>query len=259
MNMNKESPGARLKKIRLEKGLSLEEVQKKTKIHLNILKSIEEDNLINLSPIYIKGFLKIYSKFLGQDSRDFIPDYKEAKTKVEFRPKIDKKSTSFFKNVKVILGNFKPGIKIKTVVIVLSIVIAATGLFNLAKMITLKTRRQAAKKESLTVFIPAEKKEMKPESTKVSKTQIPTVIRLGIRVKDNCFIRLKTDGRLVFQGILKKGRFESWQAKEKIEFSLSNAGVVELEVNGKLISKLGRKGQALKNVLVTKEGLSIGR
>ena len=55
-----ESPGARLKKIRLEKGISLEEVHKKTRIHLDLLKAIEEDSLINLSPVYTKGFLKIY-------------------------------------------------------------------------------------------------------------------------------------------------------------------------------------------------------
>jgi len=52
-----ESPGTRLKRLRLEKGISLEEVHKKTKVHLNILKAIEEDNLINFSPVYLKGFL----------------------------------------------------------------------------------------------------------------------------------------------------------------------------------------------------------
>jgi len=44
-----ESNGQRLKKLRLEKGLSLEEVQKKTKVHFNILKAIEGDSISNLS------------------------------------------------------------------------------------------------------------------------------------------------------------------------------------------------------------------
>src|SRR3989338_7892361 len=74
-----ESAGAKLKSARLQKGLSLEEAHKKTKIHLNILKAIEEDSLINFSPVYIKGFLKIYCKFLGVDPRDCMPDYKEQK------------------------------------------------------------------------------------------------------------------------------------------------------------------------------------
>ena len=51
--------GERLKKIRLDKGLSIEEVAKKTKVALNILKAIEDDSFINLEPVYVKGFIKI--------------------------------------------------------------------------------------------------------------------------------------------------------------------------------------------------------
>jgi hypothetical protein len=87
--------------------------------------------------------------------------------------------------------------------------------------------------------------------------EVASKIRLGIRTKADCWVSLKVDGRLVNQGILKKGRFESWQAEDKIELSLGNAGVVDLEVNGKLISNLGRKGRPLKNILITKEGLVI--
>lgn len=38
--MNIETAGARLKKIRQERGISLEDLQKKTKIHLNVLRAI---------------------------------------------------------------------------------------------------------------------------------------------------------------------------------------------------------------------------
>ncbi|MBI3991561.1 MAG: helix-turn-helix domain-containing protein, partial [Candidatus Omnitrophica bacterium] len=82
-----ESTGTKLKNLRLQKGLSLEDVHKKTKIHLNILKAIEEDSLVNFSPVYIKGFLKIYCKSLGVDPRDCISDYKENKAK--FTPESD--------------------------------------------------------------------------------------------------------------------------------------------------------------------------
>lgn len=82
-------------------------------------------------------------------------------------------------------------------------------------------------------------------------------IRLVIRSKEDCWVQLKLDGKLVFQNILKKGLFESWQARQKIVFSLGNAGGIDLEVNGKIIPSLGRRGQVLKNILVTKEGLYI--
>ncbi|MCX5703554.1 MAG: DUF4115 domain-containing protein, partial [Candidatus Omnitrophica bacterium] len=91
------------------------------------------------------------------------------------------------------------------------------------------------------------------------KKEAVSGIRLGVRARENCWISLKVDGHLVFQRVLEKGRFESWQAKDKIEFSLSNAAAVELEVNGQLFSNLGRRGQPRKNILITKEGLNIAR
>ena len=95
------------------------------------------------------------------------------------------------------------------------------------------------------------------EETPRPAATAPSGIRLIIRARENCYIQLKTDGHVVFQNVLKKGRFESWSAKEKIEFSLSNAGAVDLEINGRTISNLGRKKQPLKHVIVTKEGLMI--
>jgi len=56
--------------------------------------------------------------------------------------------------------------------------------------------------------------------------------------------------------MLERGRFESWQAQERIVLSVGDAGVVELEINGQMFKNLGRKGQACKNIIITKEGMS---
>ena len=240
--MMKETAGVRLKKLRLEKGLTLEEVQKRTKIHLNILKAIEEDSLINLNPVYIKGFLKIYCRLLGADPRSIIPDYRELKAEVHLKSKVGVEKDFF--------GRFRPRINPRIVFIVIGIAIVIFGALSLIKFISLKVKDKK---------VVAQKKETSAAAFSKAHAPVSSVIRLGIRARDKCYIVLKTDGKVVLQGELKKGRFESWQAKEKIEFSLGNAGVVDLEVNGKLISSLGKKGQALKNIVVTREGLSIKR
>jgi len=280
---NIESQGDRLKKIRQELGLSLEEVQKKTKIHLNILKAIEGDSLTGLSPVYLKGFLKIYCKFLGVDPKDYIPDYKETQTKVS--PILANKDLShkpakflgLFKTASVKLGFFKATFKkIKTsFIFILVTIFVVLGLFNLGKFISSRRKEQhlTPKKSSLAKLPKAEsRKEQRLQKTStvtitpksqvkeaLLQKEIPSVIRLGIRARENCWVSLKADGRVVFQRVLEKGRSETWQAKNKIELSLGNAGAVELEVNGQLFSNLGRKGQVLKNILITKEGLNIGR
>ena len=267
-----ESTGARLKKLRLEKGFSLEEVHKNTKIHLDILKALEEDSLINFSPIYIKGFLKIYCKFLGVNPRDYIPDYKEPQSRFEKVSATQEKPVSFLKAASIRLASLKAKhINIRRVFIfILILIFLSMGLFSLGKLISSK-RISLSKKAKSSVLPPAKAKKRlemtKPEKTKTLTTMpkavvpqdITGAIRLGIQAKEDCWIQLKTDGRVVFQNILKKGRSESWQAKDKIELSLGSAGSVVLEVNGKLIPSLGRKGQVLKNILITKEGLNIPR
>ena len=277
------SEGERLKKLRLEKGISLEEAHKKTKIHLNILKSIEGDSLSDINEVYLKGFLKIYCNFLGADPKDYIPDYKGKPTIIKDAQTaeyvLDKpaKSPSFFENATVRMSSFRPTKKVKTVFVLLLItMLLAIGLFNLGKIISSKRALVHSTKEKRAPLVvekrqnaQIQKEQQQPKVTTVSpKIQLPkappqketaALIKLIIRTRENCWVSVKADGRVVFQRVLEKGRFENWQAKDKIEVSLGNAGVVELEVNGQPFSNLGRRGQARKNIVITKEGLNIGR
>jgi cytoskeletal protein RodZ len=248
-----ESAGARLKKIRQEKGLSLEEVQKKTKIYLNILKAIEGDSLTDLSPIYLKGFLKIYCKFLGVDPKDYIPDYKETQSQPL--------NVIVTKDVKTATGRLdflkSTGKKNKRIFIFILIIIALSlVLYNLGKVVSSRHKLQLTRARPV-YFIP--KKAKHAADNTVAKKETTSGIKLGIRAHENCWVDLRADGRLIFRRVLEKGRFETWQAKDRIELSLGNAGAVELEVNGQRFLNLGRKRQAIKGIVITKEGLNIGR
>jgi len=252
-----ESPGARLKKIRLEKGISLEEAHKKTKIHLNILKALEEDSPISLNPVYIRGFLKIYCKFLGVDPADYITDYKEPSPKISPILKVEDKLAWTEKEISLKIFSLKIPIKIKSLIILISSILFVIFFFYLGISISLK------KQKSSLVTSPLE---VKPALTKLEpKSQIPSslkptplkTIRLTIAVKENCWIKVRVDGRLLAQRNFKKGTSETWEAKDKIELALSNASAVDLIVNDQHFSNLGKRGQVIRSILITKEGLNI--
>ncbi|TRZ96422.1 helix-turn-helix domain-containing protein [bacterium] len=266
-----ESPGAKLKRIRLEKGLSLEEVHKKTKIHLDILKSIEEDSLVNFSPVYIKGFLKIYGNFLGVDISEFV-FVPRADTIVKKAPQEKLGAFSLFKLHSFNLSAIKPKINIKIMSLVILGLVLLIGIFYLGKGISSlrASRAQAAKRSVLLTEKKVDKKttvlktqiklplKAKPKNQDIknpAKKIFTSGVRLTIHAKEDCWVQLKADGKLIGRNVLKKGKTETWQAKEKIEFSLNNAGAVDLEVNNKSIPSLGRRNQAIKNALVNKEGL----
>ncbi|MDD4953706.1 MAG: DUF4115 domain-containing protein [Candidatus Omnitrophica bacterium] len=276
--MNIESSGSRIKKIRLEKGLTLEEAHKKTKIHMNILEALEGDGLTNLSPIYLKSFLKIYCQFLGVDPKDYITDYKEARKEIRTKEEASVPAKPLEPVSSIKKGAFS-GFDFfdlirkskRYLVFVLIIIFAWMAVVNLGKFISHRRKATVAQKQAPVnrpeVVKPRARKAVAPKAKAksrglpVSAPRKETVsgIRLGIKTRENCWISLKVDGRVVFQRILEKGRFESWQAKDKIELSLGNAGAVELEVNGQLFSNLGRRGQALKNIIITADGLKIGK
>ena len=241
--------GERLRRLRKAKGLSLEEVHQKTKIHIRILKALEEDRAIEISPAYIKGLLKIYCNILGVDPVDFIQEYSKAKieppkeevfdsSKIEEKPPLVKPHIS--------LSMIKKKIKIKPIIFVICLLVLAILTFKLGKKVS--TYRASRLKQSSPTQ-PVTKPEVSSPAPIISKPS------LGIRAKENCWLEVKTDDRTIFKGILEKGNFEYWEAKEQIQFSLGNAGGVEVEVNGQRLPSLGRRRQVIKNIKITKSGL----
>lgn len=103
-----------------------------------------------------------------------------------------------------------------------------------------------------------------PKSVSVS-TPVETPVKeqekivLTIKAKKKNWSQVKMDGKIVFQGVLAKGSAETWSAKERFELWLGDAGAVQLEFNGKIFDKIGRPGQILKHVVLTRSGLSIKR
>lgn len=261
--MNIETAGLRLKKIRQERGFSLEDVQKKTKIHLNVLRAIEGDSVSNLSPIYLKGFIKIYCNFLGLDTKDFIgqgtkPD-KPVLNATIGRPIGERaeKRTSFIKDASVKLGSMRPWFNLKKIIIPAVLIIIFIFLISSCFKLISSGRRKPAQRAK--ILMPVSVSKAADKKSKVNALTLGQNFTLQIFARNKSWISAKVDGKVIFHGVLARGRSETWQAKEKVELSLGDAGAVELQVNDQRFSNLGRRGQPLKNILINKDGLKISR
>jgi cytoskeleton protein RodZ len=247
-----ETRGERLSRLRKAKGLTLEKVHKRTKIHIEVLKALEQDAVSDMAPAYVSGLLKIYCHFLGVDPKDFIGE--PVQDRMMPALPLDKPRV----NVSVIKDQFR----LKPVIIVVGLVFLAIVAFKFGKNISLYRESRLKKQPAAVKKV---SKAAKRDSANVqSAAPVPLVSssvvsepKLGIRAKEDCWLEVKIDGKTIFRNILKKGHFEYWEAKKRIEFSLGNAGGVEVEVNGKLFSPLGRRGQVIKNIIITKEGLRV--
>jgi cytoskeletal protein RodZ len=74
-----DSVGEVFKQVREAKGLTLEEVASKTRIHPEFLKALEEGNFAKLpDQVFAKGFVRAYARSLGMDEEDAIRRFGES-------------------------------------------------------------------------------------------------------------------------------------------------------------------------------------
>ena len=266
-----ENPTVELKKMRMKRGITLEEVHKKTKIHVSILKAIEGDAVTGINPIYLKSFIKIYCKYLGVDPDLYIPKLKD-KQPVSFGPLVrggpvesrEKKPDPVLSAAPKKLGFKMPKINFKAIVYAGVTGFLLFGLFSLGRFIATRPKALPVPvKQAKVKPAPIIKKAVAPKAATIAVTAVTpqkavtavTEIRLSIYAREKCWVELKADGRMVYRGRLEKGRSESWKAKDKMELTLGDAGAVELQVNDQRFTNLGRRGTPRKNIIITKEGL----
>ncbi len=98
-------------------------------------------------------------------------------------------------------------------------------------------------------------------STVKSEPKAPSTeeINLTVRAKRNSWLQVRVDGVVVFQSTLSRGAVEDWTAKDKIEISGKDINDLEFELNGKLISSLGKADRQARRLIVTKDGMAIKR
>ena len=87
--------GDYLKREREFRNISREEISRTTKIRESILRAIEENQLESIdSPIFVKGFLRAYAKYVGLDPDDVVLRYEASLENEEENPAPKKKTDS---------------------------------------------------------------------------------------------------------------------------------------------------------------------
>jgi cytoskeletal protein RodZ len=260
----------KIKEKRKAAGYSIEEVVKKTKLHPSVIRDIENCNLGNITPIYIKGFVKIYASFLGIELKDELEEIKEKVSSQIKKPKKKKESgqNPIFKLFKIIakkITKISPRTRKKIVTIAVVLVVFWLGFlgirFSFRKVLAFfrnrpKTEQQAVKKIPKVQTAPAQTQADKPKPINVGKLDQITV---SLTVKEDCYIRAISDGKIIFDGVLDKGEVETWRADKELEFKISDGSAVYLEVDGEPIPKLSSIHKPIKSLVINSSGITVNK
>ena len=252
------SVGKRLREAREKKSLTIEQVQKQTKIHSTVLIGLEEGRPNDtLTDTYIRSFLKKYAQFLSINSVELLKEYFTAHTESP-APNIPAQENVLSKETQS-----SPKFLYMTGLAVAAIISLMLLIFITGKVSTaFKKARPVQQKKSLVAAAkkkpvarsarPGQKKKPAVNTRSETKELVPktTPLILEIKVKEAVLVTLKKDGILFFDRVLPAGLVEKTVANNSIELDIAKAGSLDLTLNGRPIALQS------KNVII---GLEITR
>ena len=256
--------GPILEKRRLEKGLSLKEVEQATKIRTRYLQGLErEDPTVLPDPVYARGFLKTYANFLGLDGEHLSRELRDRRSpRRERQLNHEAPGTSDFDRPLITPGGVGEaergrvsGATILTVTLAVLVLAAVIGALYYVGSRSAGTDAEDAPDEpaveqedpgpsqkeepatKTTTSTPGgatgEAEEDAPETTPVTVTVVGAPAGLTVTV----------DGAVALDQFAQPDFSQTFEAQNSVTVSTANAGAVEVEVDGENQGRLGRSGQ----------------
>lgn len=253
--------GNELKKLRQQKGLSLQEISNLTRINSRYLEYLEENNFAFLPEVYVKSFLKTYVKALGGDEKIFFEALNEAlnpKEKIyeEISPqqdteKLTKTQEEIFPLKKFLIGKTN----ILTFKNIFFVVLSILILFIFFYLI-LSKQHETKEMEKVTSAEQMFEQTDHNNSQIISNfAQVDSLI-LAINAKDSVWIQIKIDDTKIEEVYLRNGDMKKFKAKNDFQLLIGNAGAVILYLNETELPFTGVKG-SVKRLKVDKDGVKL--
>lgn len=232
-----ESIGSRIKSVRESKGISIGQAQKDTRISSRILSAIEGDRAHEIisGPLYVKSFIKKYADYLGLDGRSLAESYTGEKPRSREQVSVMNKEK---KPVEL------PVKKIIYIAAAILIILLGIKLILFAGSKTIAFFKSRPKIERKAVAAKTKPEQKKPVAI-ITKSSFPPIIKgenltLSLKTRADVYLKLTSDGAIIYDGMLRRGSSEKWEAKESFEISTSRAEVLAVDLNGTSLGPLGK-------------------
>ena len=243
--------GHKLKQIRIQNKMTLEEISFKTKININYLNAIEEGNISQLPEAYLKMFIKTYAKIMSvqlpleltekkspkRENDDTIEESTESDIENDTSPFSTKKTIFNKKNIIRIITNYRNLIFIIFIILLTVIVFTAYNFFfkddeishikePAIKVITVNSD----KNHQISVNV--------RDSIKISnEVKQQDSLSFKITAIDSSYLLYCKDSKKVKEMMLIPGKKLALKASKLIEVKIGNSRGVELEYGGNKVLK----------------------
>ena len=247
-----------LRREREKQGLTIADIEKGTSIRGLYIEHIERGNIGDLPGlVYAKGFVRNYAKFLRLNAEALVQQFAEENgstpppvpAEPESAPRRISLSTVGDESLSSIsIGGTRSSYasifgKLAAGIIVLAALVgggvAAISAINSPAQVPaappVKTEQPAA---------PAAAAEADASDT--ARAAHTDGVNVSVTLTERCWTEVSVDGKSVFEGIIEKGKTESWKGKESVVIRAGNAGALDVTFNGRKLGKFGDNGEVLE-------------
>ena len=247
-----------LRREREKQGLTIADIEKGTSIRGIYIEHIERGNIGELPGlVYAKGFVRNYAKFLRLNAEALVQQFAEENgstpppvpAEPESAPRRISLSTVGDESLSSIsIGGTRSSYasifgKLAAGIIVLAALVgggvAAISAINSPAQVPaappVKTEQPAA---------PAAAAEADASDT--ARAAHTDGVNVSVTLTERCWTEVSVDGKSVFEGIIEKGKTESWKGKESVVIRAGNAGALDVTFNGRKLGKFGDNGEVLE-------------
>ncbi|HEY7369444.1 MAG TPA: RodZ domain-containing protein [Thermoanaerobaculia bacterium] len=240
--------GEELRRERVVRDISLEEISIATKISVRLLGALEHSDVTRLpAPAFTRGFIRAYANHLGIDAEEKVNAYladlaaMKSDTEAPGAVKRPRPRSRFWR------GRKTAG----------SIVVCVSAILLLSGLIARPQRRPRAEVRRVTAAV----EPVSFRNVTVSNEPAPPIrtepppstaapverVVLLLECDSDSWTEIEADGETVFSGLLRRGERRAFESKRGFRLTLGNAGGVRVTVDGRALEKLGPVGGVLRD------------
>jgi transcriptional regulator with XRE-family HTH domain len=248
--------GRVLERARKDKGLSLEDAERATKIRKRYLIGLERDDYTVLpDAVYARGFLKTYANFLGLDGTGLSQELHTRRKPRRERGLSYAAPKSEFEGPIIspggVPGSEKRRVSKSAVVTVVVVALVIAALVGALYFVGLNVRSSApdAAPDAARMAAQGAGEAREPDA---APEQVPSeevssgALTVGVEVEGvPAWIRVSSDSETVFEEVARPGFSRTFEARRVVGIRAGDAGAVSVEVNGQDVGTLGDPGQVL--------------
>ena len=274
-----EGIGPILKRVRVEKNISLEEIAEATKIRVKYLQAIEDEQF-DLLPgaVYAKGFVNTYIRYLGIGDWPEVMDIMQSTPRTVLAPiAAEEAPVESAQHLSRSAGRAKLEDKPITSKKYLILGISVVAILALIAVQVIYSRQQPPDEDS--VVIPPQTSQVADneqtdqmdteniegnDQTLPDNNSEPEEVYTGLNLQlqiidltpstvDKCWTTVSADGQSVFTETLNEGALKTVTADQNIHIKVGNGGVCKLTLNGQDLGGMGEKGQVVEKIFTLED------